>query len=163
MPSVLVTINGGPDDEAALRAACQMARQGRARVLAVHVIEIPRVFPLDADLPEPFARGEALLQWAEVLAAEAGVVVQAELLQARDAGVAIVDEAAERQADLLVLGVAHKRRRGQYELGRTVRFVLEHAPCPVWLVRTAPPPEPLIAAPQSAAAPPAQEHALLAG
>ena len=58
------------------------------------------------------------------------------LLQARDVGAALVDEAAERQADLLVVGLAYRRRfGGDFAIGRTVPYVLKNAPCAVWVVR----------------------------
>jgi nucleotide-binding universal stress UspA family protein len=58
------------------------------------------------------------------------------LLQARDVGAALVDEAAERGADLLILGLAYRRRfGGDFAIGRTIPYVLKNAPCAVWVVR----------------------------
>ena len=44
--------------------------------------------------------------------------VEGDLLQARDAGHAIVDEAVERQADAIIIGVPFRRPFGEFELGR---------------------------------------------
>ena len=58
------------------------------------------------------------------------------LLQARDVGAALVDEATERDADLLVLGLPYRKRfGGDFAIGRTIPYVLKNAPCAVWVVR----------------------------
>jgi nucleotide-binding universal stress UspA family protein len=58
------------------------------------------------------------------------------LLQARDVGAAIVDEATERGVDLLVLGLPYRMRfGGDFAIGRTIPYVLQNAPCAVWVVR----------------------------
>ena len=47
--------------------------------------------------------------------------VETVLLQARDVGAALVDEASERGADLLVLGLPYRKRfGGDFAIGRTV-------------------------------------------
>jgi nucleotide-binding universal stress UspA family protein len=61
--------------------------------------------------------------------------IQADLLQARDVGPTIVDEARERGADLILLGVTYKKRFGEFDLGRTAPYVLKHAGCRVWVCR----------------------------
>ena len=58
------------------------------------------------------------------------------LLQARDVGAALVDEASERGADLLVTGLPYRKRfGGDFAIGRTIPYVLKNAPCAVWVVR----------------------------
>ena len=58
------------------------------------------------------------------------------LLQARDIGAALVDEASERNADLLVVGLPYRKRfGGDFAIGRTIPYVLKNAPCAVWVVR----------------------------
>jgi nucleotide-binding universal stress UspA family protein len=57
-------------------------------------------------------------------------------LQARDVGAAIVDETTERGADLLVVGLPYRKRfGGEFAIGRTVPYILQNAPCAVWVVR----------------------------
>ena len=49
---------------------------------------------------------------------------------------ALVDEASERGADLLVVGLPYRTRfGGDFAIGRTVPYVLKNAPCAVWVVR----------------------------
>jgi nucleotide-binding universal stress UspA family protein len=58
------------------------------------------------------------------------------LLQARDVGAALVDEATERGADVLVVGLGYRKRfGGDFAIGRTVPYVLKNAPCAVWVLR----------------------------
>jgi nucleotide-binding universal stress UspA family protein len=64
------------------------------------------------------------------------------LLQARDVGAAIVDEATERGADLIICGLPFRRRfGGDFAIGRTIPYVLKNAPCAVWVAREAMPEE----------------------
>ncbi len=87
---------------------------------------------------EPEVRkGEAVLDQAERVAEELDYEVDAELLQAREVGPAVVDEAIERGVDLIVLGVPYKKRFGEFNLGKVAPYVLKNAPCRVWLVRQA--------------------------
>jgi nucleotide-binding universal stress UspA family protein len=74
------------------------------------------------------------------------------LLQAREVGAALVDEATERDADLLIVGLPYRKRfGGDFAIGRTIPYVLQHAPCEVWVVREPIPSEPGSAQQQVAA------------
>ena len=57
-----------------------------------------------------------------------------EVVQARDAGSAIVDEARDHHCALLLIGLIRHGDRLQSELSKTVSYVLANAPCRVWLV-----------------------------
>ena len=61
---------------------------------------------------------------------------ETQLLQARDVGAALVDEAVALGADLIVLGLPYRKRfGGDFAIGRTVPYVLQNAPCEVLVVR----------------------------
>lgn len=135
---ILVPVNGNHSDEEAIALACEVARRAKAQVYAIYVIEVKRVLPLDVDLPPEAARGDEVLASAERAAQQSSVDLHAEILQARDVGTAIVDEAVERQVDLIVMGITYKRKFGEFDLGRTAPYVLKNAPCRVWLARAAP-------------------------
>jgi len=64
-----------------------------------------------------------------------GYQVETELLQAREAGPTIVDEAESRNVDMIVLGLPYKKRFGEFNIGRTVPYVLKNATCQVVLWR----------------------------
>ena len=133
--SVLVPVNGGRSDEEAIALACSVARRTKGKVYVLYVIEVQRTLPLDADLPAENDRGERILQQAERFAKVNDYAVEADLLQAREVGPAIVDKAVERGVDLIILGVEYKKNFGEFDLGATMPYVLRNALCRVWLCR----------------------------
>ena len=54
-----------------------------------------------------------------------------------EAGAAIVDEATDKNADIIMLGATLRRQFGFLTIGETVDYVLKHAPCEVIVVRQA--------------------------
>jgi len=133
---VVVALNGGPSDARLLRIILELARPARAEVVAVHVVEIDWTLPLDASVAEISEDAQRVLDMAETQAEHAGHQLEAVLVQARDVGAALVDEAAERAADLLVLGLPYRKKfGGDFAIGRTVPYVLKNAPCAVWVAR----------------------------
>lgn len=132
---ILVPVAGNPIDEEAIGLACRVARGSKGRVYAVYVVEVTRTLPLDAELATEVRKGEAILDKAEVVAEELDFEIESELLQAREVGPALVDEAIERGIDLMILGVPYKKRFGEFHLGKVAPYVLKNAPCRVWLVR----------------------------
>ena len=135
---ILVPVNGNPTDDEAVGLACEIARRGKSAVFAIYVIEVKRTLPLDVDLPPEAAKGDTVLGRAEHIADDYGVDLETEILQARDVGTAIVDEALERDIDLIVMGIGYKRKFGEFDLGHTAPYVLKNAPCRVWMARAAP-------------------------
>ena len=134
---ILVPIKGNPSDAEVLELACETARRSKAQVYVIHVIEVKRTLPLDAELTEEAERGEDLLNQAEQIGERLGVSIHTDLLQARDVGSAIVDEVLERGIDLVMIGIIFKKRYGEFDLGATLPYVLKHAPCRVWVCRQA--------------------------
>jgi nucleotide-binding universal stress UspA family protein len=88
---------------------------------------------LDALIEPETRKAEGTLNHIEDIAEEQDYEIETDLLQAREAGPAIVDEAAEREVDLILMGVTYKRRFGQFTLGEVVPYVLKNAPCRVIL------------------------------
>jgi nucleotide-binding universal stress UspA family protein len=133
---VVVAVNGTASDQDALELACLAARRSRAKVEAVFVIQVKRSLPLDADMSTEIERGEEVLDRAEQTASQMEVELETSLLQARDVGAAIVDEAAQAGADAIVIGLPYRKRFGEYEIGDTATYVFKNAPCRVWVVRS---------------------------
>jgi nucleotide-binding universal stress UspA family protein len=133
--SILVPIDGSPASMDAVLLACSIAKKNKGKVYAVHVIEVKRSLPLDAEMPDEATSGEDLLTRAEKVATEADFRIEGELLQAREAGHAIVDEAMERGVELILMGAEHKAATGEYQMGRVTQYVMRAAPCSVWLWR----------------------------
>ena len=108
----------------------------KAELIAVHVVEIDWTLPLDADIAGRSEEVQRVLDIAEDVAEDYKVTLEPVLLQARDVGAAIVDEAIERGADLLVVGLPYRKRfGGEFAIGRTIPYILQNAPCAVWVVR----------------------------
>src|SRR5688572_8387655 len=93
LKSILVPVNGSEASLRAVEFACGLAKRNRGKVHVVHVIEVRRALPLDADLVVEAQQGEGILNEAEIAAKRQDFEVEGDLLQARDAGPAIVDEA----------------------------------------------------------------------
>lgn len=131
----MVPVDGSHASLQAVAVACGIARDNKATLYVVHVIEVKRTLPLDAQLEPEAAAGEEVLSQAERVAREQDFEVEGEILQAREAGPAIVDEAIERSVDLIVLGMEYRQPFGEFQLGRVVEHVLKSAPCEVWVCR----------------------------
>jgi len=138
----VVALDGGPSDDRLLRLVIEMARRSRAEVVAVHVVEIDWTLPLDANVAQRSDEAQRILDMAEAQGEQAKYALETVLVQARDVGAALVDEAVERDADLLVLGLPYRKRfGGDFAIGRTIPYVLKNAPCAVWVAREAMPEE----------------------
>lgn len=133
--TILVPLKGSPADEDVLRQASLIAKRNRGLVYAVYVMVVKQELPLEAELPEELEKAEKLLAEAEKIVNEYGVDFESGILQARSAGVAIVEEATERKADLLMMAVTYRSRLGEFNMGRTVPYVLKNAPCRIWIFR----------------------------
>jgi nucleotide-binding universal stress UspA family protein len=132
----LIALNGAPSDARLVRLVADQARAAKAELVAVHVVEMTWSLPLDADVAGRSEEAQRVLDLAEAVAEEAKVPLEPVLLQARDVPAALVDEAVERDADLLVLGLPYRTRfGGDFAIGRTIPYVLKNAPCTVWVVR----------------------------
>jgi len=132
---ILVPAKGTPDDDDAVRLACIIARKNKAKITVIYVIEVQRTLPLEAEIPTEVEKGELALDRAELIAAEADYQVSTDLLQARMAGPAIVDEARDIGAGLIILGIPYRTHLGEFYLGSTTTYVLKNAPCRVWVCR----------------------------
>jgi len=132
----VVALNGGPSDARIVRLVAEMARGSKAELIAIHVVEIDWTLPLDADIAGRDEEIQRVLDMAEQVAEESKLTLEPVLLQARDVGAAIIDESTERGADLLVVGLPYRKRfGGEFALGRTIPYILQNAPCAVWVVR----------------------------
>jgi APA family basic amino acid/polyamine antiporter len=131
---ILVPMKLGPIGEEVLATAIKLAEEEGGTVSAIHVISVPLDLPLEAEMNEAEERAEASLAEAKLLASEHGVEVEAEVVRARTIGAAIVDEAREQNADLIVLGSAPRWRRQSRFFSPTVDYVLRKAPCEVMVV-----------------------------
>src|ERR1700680_3065214 len=136
---IIVPINGAQTDVEAVRLGCRLARRGKAKVMVVTVLEVRRGLALGTGQDTELDRAEKLIEQAEKMARELETEIETELLQARDAGPAIVEEIAHWKADLVVVGMPFRQRFGEFHMGKTAPYVLRHAPCRALLFREPPP------------------------
>jgi nucleotide-binding universal stress UspA family protein len=130
---ILVAVSGTEVDDEAMRLACRLARKDKAKIWAVYVIAVKRSLPLEAEIESETRKAESVLNQAQSVADEENYEVETDVLQAREAGPAIVDEAVERGVDLILMGISYKRYLGQFSLGTVAPYVLTNAPCRVIL------------------------------
>ncbi len=130
---ILVPVAGSKADDEAIRLACRLVKKDKGKIWAVYAITVRRSLPLDAEIEPEIGEAEEILNRARSIAEEQEYEIETDLLQAREAGPTIVDEAVERNVDLILMGVEYKRRFGQFSLGSVVPYVLKNAPCRVIL------------------------------
>lgn len=136
--SFLVPLDGSEAAYRALDAACGIACESGASVACLYVIEVPRTHALDTPVLAEVDRGEEVLIHAEDVGSRHGLSIRAEMVQARQAGHAVVDEVDETGVDAIVVGLEYHRPYGRFELGGLPEYVLANAPCEVWLMRERP-------------------------
>jgi nucleotide-binding universal stress UspA family protein len=137
LKTILVALRGNSADEHAVILACDLAKRPRAKIYVVYVIEVKRSLPLDAVTGEDVQKAEAVLTLAEDTASEQDYEVETDLVQAREAGPAIIAQVSERKADMIIIGVSYKHSYGKFSLGSVVPYVLQEAPCRVLVSREA--------------------------
>ena len=140
--SILVPVNDSPHSERAFRWACQVARSNKARLHALHVIEVPLSLSLEAEITADVDRAEELLSRYERVAREEKYRgLEAGCLRARQVGAAIVREVEIKRAEMIVVGIPYNRTMGQCNMGAATSYIFQHASCQVLLWRdTAPVP-----------------------
>jgi nucleotide-binding universal stress UspA family protein len=130
---ILVPVVGTEADEEAMRLACRLARKDKGKIWTVSVVAVKRALPLDAEIDSEIRNAEEVLDTVEGIAEEEDYEIETEILQSREAGPAIIDEAVERGVNLILMGIKYKRHFGQFNLGNVVPYVLKNSPCPVIL------------------------------
>ena len=130
---ILVPVTGRPVDDEVMKLACQLAKKNKGKIWAVYVITVKRPLPLNAEIKSETAKSEAILDHIATVAEEADYEAETDLLQSREVGPTIVDEAIERGVDLIIMGLSYKQRFGQFSLGSVLPYVLQNAPCQVIL------------------------------
>jgi universal stress protein A len=132
----------------ALSYATQLARDARAAIICVHVVEpvVPTVGYTGIAEPLPIAdiseqlEDSATRELPKIADCEecAGLEVE-EVIAHGDPASEIVRVARERGVDLIVIASHGRTGLGRILFGSTAEAVVRHAPCPVLVVK--PPPE----------------------
>ncbi len=133
---ILVPVVPGKPSDEAIDVAARLAAERGSRIVALSVLEVPLDRPLTDDAPDAVRSANRELDEAVAIGESYGVPVVGRLERARSAGPAIVAEAEARQAEVIVLGSPRRELtvRRAAVFGKTVDYVLKHAPCRVLVV-----------------------------
>jgi nucleotide-binding universal stress UspA family protein len=133
---ILLPLSGDDVDTPALKLAAMLLAGHPGEASLLHVIEVPFDRQLDMQDDASLARAEDILRLAEQFLEGQKIAVRTSTVQARAAGAAIVDDANEFDADLILMGLRYKKRfGGQWDAGRTVPYVMRNSTAPVWCLR----------------------------
>lgn len=134
--NVLVAVSGHDLDCETVTMACNIAKMKKSSIFAIYGIEVPRKLAIDAELPqETEAAGDAL-ERASAVAEQMHMRLDPEIVQSRNFGQSLVEEARAHECALIILGLPyHLGVGGHFDLGEAADYVLKNAACRVWLVR----------------------------
>lgn len=137
--NIVVAVSGSPLDCEVMTLACLVAKPKKASVYAVYGIEVPRKLAIDADMPQETEAANEALAVAAKVADQLHVQIEPEIIQSRNFGQSLVEEAKAHECSLVILGLPyHIGVGGNFDLGETADYALKNAPCRVWLVRGTP-------------------------
>jgi nucleotide-binding universal stress UspA family protein len=117
---------------ALVELGCRLGARG-ARLLLVHVIELPDITPLNAEVPGVDAMAARIVRAGKGVAHRNRMRVESLVLRAHNAGEALLDELKTRKIELAVLGYHRRRTLGELILGTTARHLANKAPCHIVL------------------------------
>ena len=127
--SLLIPAVDQPYSHRALEVAYRLAQGTDARVQLAYLIEVPRILPLNAALPDAESVAANALHIAERAAIPYKVNVTSVIHRTRKAHERILSLIPEESVDLLVLGARPDRTRGLP--GDMARELFLAAPCEV--------------------------------
>jgi nucleotide-binding universal stress UspA family protein len=130
---ILVPVTGIEADDETIRTACCIAKRDKSRLYVMYVITIKRSLPLEAEIESETRKAEEILVRMETIAEDEDYTIETDLLQAREIGPTVIDQAIDRKIDLILMGVKPQPRFGQFTSGNIVPFILRNAPCRVML------------------------------
>lgn len=142
---ILVPVDGSATSRRGLRAAIDLAKSQRAKLMVLNVVDAVQVFATmegamayDPGLIGALREGgKRILASAAAEAKKRGAkvtTVLAENLAGRVADV-IVRQARKQRADLIVIGTHGRRGLSRMVMGSDAELVVRYAPAPVLLVR----------------------------
>jgi nucleotide-binding universal stress UspA family protein len=141
---ILVPIDGSDAAALGLREAIELARQLKARIRLIHVInKTPLISPgVTAGMIEDVVAqlrkdGESIVRDAKALVRLADIEVDERLVDAigERTGESVVAEAREWPAQLIVCGTHGRRGLRRLVMGSDAEYIVRHSHIPVLLVR----------------------------
>jgi nucleotide-binding universal stress UspA family protein len=120
-----------PYSEKGIELACRLGHEQKAELVLTYVLEVPRILPLNARMPEAETKAQEALERAREIVSLHGLGAQTLIERAREAGEGIIRAAKDQGVDAIVLGIRPRLSLGQDLLGRTTDILLRRAPCEV--------------------------------
>lgn len=142
---VVVAIDGSEESKQALRTACRIAKGLDLPVQLVTVLPPPQIYPggiapMLIETPDATGACRDVLREGEDLARDEGVTkVRSELLEGTIVE-SILEFLRAGTPFMAVLGARGLSMTARVLLGSVSDGVVHHAPCPVLIVRSQPPP-----------------------
>ena len=130
--NILVPTKGGAETET-VQMACELAKVHRAKVTAIHLIQVPYSLPLKSPLPYRALIGSSILQRAEAIAHEFNVEIETEILRCRRIDETILQYLATHDFDQVVIGAMKSKTEPHAGLGIITERILRNAPCRVFI------------------------------
>jgi nucleotide-binding universal stress UspA family protein len=137
---LIVALRDPESVDSLMTLAVHLSNGMDAELVALHVVEVPPATPLEAEDEVLDHEGKEIVAAARRVAERSSKKISTELLRAREVGEAIVGEAKDRGAELLIVGHrgSHTSVLGELLLGSTAQYVAHHAPCRVIIQIPAP-------------------------
>jgi nucleotide-binding universal stress UspA family protein len=133
---ILVAVDGSPKSEKTITIALDLAERYDSSVTIVHVREYERYEGADVDMGPPIPADELVDQVVARFRAK-GIQTSGEIrrVSSGDTPQQIVEAAEAADAELIVLGSRGMSEFKSLMLGGVANKVVQHATCPVLLVR----------------------------
>jgi nucleotide-binding universal stress UspA family protein len=134
--SIVVPLLDREETEHALDLACRLAADRGARIVLVAPAVLERELPIDAHLDGQLVSLKERIETASAIASSYGVAVRHEIVRTRPGGLGeeVARIAAERRAELVVVGAPVESRRGFHRaFPREILLLLRDAPCRVMI------------------------------
>jgi nucleotide-binding universal stress UspA family protein len=134
--SIVVPLLDREETEHALDLACSLAADRGARIVLVAPAVLERELPIDAHLDGQLVSLKERIETASAIASSYGVAVRHEIVRTRPGslGEEVARVAAERRAELVVVGAPVESRRGFHRaFPREILLLLRDAPCRVMI------------------------------
>lgn len=140
---ILVPVDGSPTAQLAVEKAIQLAKAFDSRVSTIFVIDPYPFTGVGTDfaygqaeyLSAATAEANAAVKAAKAAFMDAGVNVEASVIESHTAWRGVVKAAESMQADLIVMGSHGRSGLEKLVLGSVTQAVLSHTKLPVLVVR----------------------------
>ena len=126
---ILAIITGSTADQYVATTASRLAKQMKTELSLLYVIEVPRNYPIDMEIPIETEKGEKALSNIEEIVNRFKIKSKGEILQARFSGSAILSQSENIGADTIILGYSKKISDNLYD--NVWEYVTEYSKCDV--------------------------------